>query len=123
MTAEAISAVLDVGEPRMASELTTLTPEVVPQSDTSAVEAIQSQAWDFVVGLKQQFEQRSTIVIVTHDLTIRALVCKALEMALADMFRFELEPASITTIEFRLQRDRERTLIAALNDTCHVEAV
>ena len=123
MTAEALSAVLDVGEPRVASELTTLTPEVVPQNDTSAVEAIQAQAWAFVTGLKPQFEQPSTVVLVTHELTIRALVCKALEMPLSDMSRFELEPASITTIEFRLQRDRERTLVAALNDTCHVEAL
>ena len=122
-TAEALSAVLDVGDPRVASELTTLTPEVVPKGDISAVEAIQEQAWGLLLALKEQFEQRATIVLVTHELTIRALVCKALGMDLAGMLRFELEPASLTTIEFRLQRDRERTLIAALNDTCHVEAV
>jgi broad specificity phosphatase PhoE len=123
-TAEALSAVLDVGDPRVASELATLTPEVLPEGDTSAVEAIQQRAWDLILGLKDQFEQRATVVLVTHDLTIRALVCKALEMQLADMFRFELDPASLTAIEFRLQRDgRERTLVAALNDTCHVEAV
>lgn len=123
-TAEALSAVLDVGEPRVASELGTLTPEVVPEGDTSAAAAIQERAWALLLGLKEQFEQRATVVLVTHELTIRALVCRALEMPLSDMFRFELEPASLTTIEFRLQRDgRERTLIAALNDTCHVEAV
>ena len=123
-TAEALSAVLDVGEPRVASELTTLTPEALPEGDVSAVAAIQDQAWQLILSLKEQFDRRSTAVLVTHELTIRALVCTALEMPLADMFRFELEPASLTTIEFRLQRDgRERTLIAALNDTCHVEAV
>jgi len=120
-TAEALSAVLDVGEPRVASELTTLTPELVPQGDTAAMEAIQAQAWKLIAGLKEQFEQQTTIVLVTHDLTIRSLVCKALDMDLQDMFRFELEPASLTTIEFRVQRDRERTLVASLNDTCHIE--
>jgi broad specificity phosphatase PhoE len=121
-TAEALSAVLDVGEPRVSPALTTLTPEVVPAGETVAVGAIQDQAWQLLMELKQQYEQRSTVVLVTHDLTIRALVCRALEMPLADMYRFELSPASLTVIEFRLQRDnRERTLIAALNDTCHVE--
>ena len=123
-TAEALSAVLDAGEPRVASELATLTPEILPEGDTSAVAAIQERAWQLIQELKQQFEQRTTVVLVTHDLTIRALVCKALDMPLAGMFRFELAPASLTTIDFRLQRDgRERTLIAALNDTCHVEAM
>lgn len=123
-TAETLSAVLGVGDPRVASELATLTPEVVPDGDTSAVEAIQQRAWELILGLKDQFEQSATVVLVTHDLTIRALVCKALDMPIADMLRFDLEPASLTTIEFRIQRDgRERTLLAALNDTCHVEAV
>ena len=122
-TADALSAVLGVGDPLLAPELATLTPEVLPEGDYSAVEAIQERAWNLLLNLKEQHEQTSTIVLVTHDLTIRALVCRALEMQLADMRRFELAPASMTTIEFRLQRDRERTLIAALNDTCHVEAV
>ncbi len=124
ITAEALSAVLGVGDPRVASELTTLTPEIVPEGDTSAAEAIQTQAWDMLMSLKEQFEQRSTVVLVTHELTIRALVCKALGMPLEDMRRFDLSPASMTTIDFRLQRDgRERTLIAALNDTCHVDEI
>ena len=123
MTAEALSAVLDAGDPAVASELSTLTPEVLADGDIAPVEAIQERAWRFLLGLKDQFEQRATIVLVTHELTIRALVCRALDMPLADMRRFSLEPASLTTLEFRLQRDRERTLIAALNDTCHIEAV
>ena len=90
-------------------ELATLTPEVLPEGDYSAVEAIQERAWNLLLNLKEQHEQTSTIVLVTHDLTIRALVCRALEMQLADMRRFDLAPASMTTIEFRLQRDRERT--------------
>jgi broad specificity phosphatase PhoE len=124
LTAEALSAVLGVGDVRVAPELTTLTPEVLPEEDTSAVEALQAQAWAMLLTLKEQFEQRSSVVLVTHELTIRALVCKALEMPLTDMRRFDLSPASMTTIEFRLQRDgRERTLIAALNDTCPVENI
>jgi broad specificity phosphatase PhoE len=122
VTADALSAVLGVGDPLIAPELSTLTPEVLPEGHYSALEAVQERAWNFLLDLKEQYEQRSTVVLVTHELTIRALVCRALEMQLADMYRFDLAPASMTTIEFRLQRDRERTLIAALNDTCHLAA-
>jgi broad specificity phosphatase PhoE len=119
-TADALSAVLGAGDPLIAPELSTLMPEVLPEGDYSALEALQERAWSFVLGLKEQYEQRSTVVLVTHELTIRALVCRALDMRLEDMHRFDLAPASMTTIEFRLQRDRERTLIASLNDTCHL---
>ena len=121
VTAEAFSAVLEAGEPRVASELTTTTPETPPED---GLEDIQSQAWDLLMSLKEQYEQQSTVVLVTHELTVRALVCRALGMPLDDAFRFELEPASLSMIEFRIQRDgRERTQVASLNDTCHVEDV
>jgi probable phosphoglycerate mutase len=123
-TAEALSAVLDAGDPRVAAELTVLSPSGRADGDLPDVEAVQERAWRFLLDLKAQYDQRSTVILVTDDLAIRALVCKALDMPLESMSRFQVDPASLTTIEFRLQRDnRERTLIAALNDTCHVEAV
>jgi broad specificity phosphatase PhoE len=124
ITAEALSAALGADDPRVASELLALTHESSAGADPPAVEAIQERAWQFILDLKAEYDQRATVVLVTHELTIRALVCKALDMPLDGMNRFHLDPASLTTIEFRLQRDnRERTLITALNDTCHIEAV
>lgn len=124
VTAEALSAVLDAGEPRVASELTVSKPEALPESGSEGLADVQSQAWDLLLSLKEQYDQQSTVVLVTQELTIRALVCLALGMPLQDAFRFELEPASLSMIEFRIQRDgRERTLVASLNDTCHVEDV
>jgi probable phosphoglycerate mutase len=121
-TAEALAAVLDIGEPRVAHELSTLTPEVLPaDGGTEALQALQERAWSAVQSLKERFEAQSNIVIVTHDLTIRSLVCRALEMPLEEMHRFDLEPASLTTIEFRIQGQRERTIIVNLNETCHLE--
>ncbi len=120
-TAETIARDLEVDAPRRASELTTLTPEVVPSDDHTALEALQTQAWSLIEALKQEHDERATVVLVTHELTIRALVCRALSMALDDAYRFALDPASLTTIEFRLQGQRERILIANLNETCHLE--
>jgi hypothetical protein len=41
-------------------------------------------------------------------------------MPLDDMARFALHPGSLTVIEYRTQ-PRERTLIASLNETCHLQ--
>jgi hypothetical protein len=40
-------------------------------------------------------------------------------MPLTDLRRFRLDPASLTTIEYRTA-PRERTLLAGLNETCHL---
>jgi len=56
------------------------------------------------------------VVAVSHNFVIRALVCKALAIDLADFRRFEQELASLTRIEFR----GPRTLVTALNETCHL---
>ncbi|HEX5370399.1 MAG TPA: histidine phosphatase family protein, partial [Dehalococcoidia bacterium] len=120
-TADAIARDLEIDAPRIASELTTLTPEVLPSGDNAALEALQERAWALIEALKQEHDERSTIVLVSHELTIRAVVCRALSMALDDAYRFALDPASLTTIEFRLPGQRERILIANLNETCHLE--
>jgi broad specificity phosphatase PhoE len=121
-TAEVIARDLDLTTPRMAAELATLTPEIVPaNSDLEGLTALQERAWSLIEALKQEHDERSTLVLVSHELTIRALVCRALSMPLDDAHRFALDLASLTTIEFRLQGQRERTLIAQLNETCHLE--
>ena len=119
-TAEAIARDLEVEAPRRAFELTTLTPEVVPPGDHGALAALQEQAWSLIEALRQEHGERSTVVLVTHELTIRAVVCRALSMPLDDAYRFALDPASLTTIEFRSQ-PRERLLLDNLNETCHLE--
>lgn len=121
-TAEALSAVLDTGDPRTMPALSTLTPELLPQDgDLSALVAIQERAWSLLESLKQELEAQANVIMVTHELTIRALVCRALSLPLEDMQRFEIDPASMTVIEFRVQGQRERTIIASLNETCHLE--
>jgi broad specificity phosphatase PhoE len=120
-TADAIASGLSLDRPLVAPELITLTPEVLPKDGAiDALESIQSRAWDLIESLNQRHDQASTLVRVTHELTVRALVCRALSMPLTDLLRFRLDPASMTTIDYRTQ-PRERTLIAYLNETCHLE--
>ncbi len=114
---------LALAAPQLRDELGTLTPEVMPaDGGVEALAVIQERAWSVIEELKAQQEPDATLVLVTHELTIRALVCRALSLPLAEMRRFALDTASITTIEFRT-RPRERTLLASLNETCHLETL
>jgi broad specificity phosphatase PhoE len=83
----------------------------------NALSAFQERAWSLVEALKEKHEPAATVALVTDALAIRAVVCRALSMPLTEMKRFLLEPASLTTIEFR----GPRTLIACLNETCHLD--
>jgi ribonuclease H / adenosylcobalamin/alpha-ribazole phosphatase len=121
-TAALIAEGLGVAAPQPRNELATLTPEVLPADgfmETLAV--IQERAWSVIEEAKSGLEPAATLVLVTHELTIRTLICRALSMPLEEMRRFALQPGSTSTIEWRLQ-PRERTLIASLNEVCHLEA-
>ena len=88
--------------------------------DPNALRALtdrQERAWSLVEAQKDKHEATSTALLVTDELMVRVVVCRALSLPLSEMQRFCLEPASLTTIEFR----GPRTLIAVLNETCHLE--
>lgn len=83
---------------------------------------VQERAWSLLEALRQEQEDGASLVLVTQESVIRALVCRALGMPLTDTTRFALFPGSMTTIEFRTQ-PRERILLAALNEVCHLERI
>jgi broad specificity phosphatase PhoE len=115
-TAREIAAALDAAEPVAAAELADGAPD--SRSDPSQdITRAEERAWVMIESLKERYEKDATIVLVSNQEAVRSLVRRALNMPPADMRRFDLEPASITTIEFRGQR----TLIGALNEVCHLE--
>jgi broad specificity phosphatase PhoE len=117
-TARRITETVELAEAVVNEGLATLTPEVLPEDgNLAALEAIQENAWSAIESIKGAHGDEANVVIVTHDLPIRALVCKALSIPLAEMRRFQIAPASLTTIWFR----GPRTLLAGLNDTCYFE--
>ena len=118
-TAELIAAALGLDAPSPSAAFTTLTPEVLPDGGSvgaEALHALQTQAWSAVEALKGLHPAEANLVVVSHVLPIRAVVGRALSLPFADLWRFAVEPASLTTIEFR----GVRTLLAGLNDTCHL---
>ena len=123
-TADVIASALNLPSPLISEALGTLTPEVLPaDGGIEAVAAIQERVWATVEVLREQHDERAVVVLVSHELTIRALICRALSMPLQDLKRFELEPASLSAIEFRRAPSGDlRTIIAALNESCHIRA-
>lgn len=109
-----IAETLGAESPDSRSEL------AVPSEDGSP-EAAQDAAWAIIEAAKTDLEPDTTLVMVTHEVNIRLLVCRALAMPLSEMNRFALEPGSMSTIEWRTQ-PRERLLIGSLNEVCHLEA-
>ena len=117
-TASLIGQSIGLEITRLHDELATLTPEVVPPGGAlEALGLLQERAWDLVEALRQKHDDASTLLLVSHNLTIRTLVCRMLDASLVDLHRFELAPASITTLEFRNQR----RLLSVLNETCHLQ--
>ncbi len=56
-------------------------------------------------------------VIVSHNFTLRVLVCQLLGIPVASFRNFRLDLASVTTVSIQ----HGRAAIQALNDLCHVE--
>jgi len=124
-TAAVIDEMLATGEPLLSEALGTLTPEVLPSNGAlEAIAVIQDRAWSLIETLREQHDERAVVVLVSHELTIRAVVCRALGMPLQDLKRYDLDPASLSTIEFRRAPNGDlRTILAALNEGCHLDAV
>ena len=56
------------------------------------------------------------IVVVSHRVALKVLVCAALELELASFWQIQMDPASLSLLEF----DGNRFKLLMLNDTCHL---
>jgi len=92
----------------------------IADSGPDGIEGLQSRAWSAVESLLERHPPDCTLILVAQEMTIRLLVCRALSLPLSEMQRFRIDPASLTTLDFRLQPQR-RTILAGLNETCHLE--
>ena len=98
--------------------LVTVMPEQLsPGRDGSAaLSMIQERAWALVEALKERHPPDVSLILVSHELPIRAMIGRALSLPIEDVTRFEVEAGSISAIEFR----GPRTILAVLNDVCHL---
>jgi broad specificity phosphatase PhoE len=115
-TAREIAAEFGAAEPETTTELDWTLDSGAAGHE--GLKFVQERAWAIIESLRERAEQEATIVLVSNEAVVRVLVSRALSMPAGDMWRFALEAASMSTIEFRGQR----TLIGSLNEVCHLES-
>jgi probable phosphoglycerate mutase len=84
---------------------------------SESLQEVQDRAREAVQRIAQRYE-RGTVVAVTHNFTIHALLCDALNMPICDFRRLRHDLAATSTLDLR----GGRAVVIHLNDTCHLEA-
>ena len=114
-TAQVITDALAIALPTPDGAFASLSTDAAAEG----LEAHQGKVWAAVESLQELHSPDSTLVIVSHEMPVRLLVCQALSIPLNEMHRFRIDLASLTTLDFRLTPQR-RTILAGLNETCHL---
>ena len=82
-----------------------------------SLQDVQDRAWAAIERLRERHPEE-TVVVVTHNFTIHAILCRALGLPLASFRRLRHDLAAKAFLELR----DDRVIVISLNDTCHMEA-
>jgi broad specificity phosphatase PhoE len=82
-----------------------------------SLQDVQDRAWAAIERLRERHPEE-TVVVVTHNFTIHAILCRALGLPLASFRRLRHDLAGKAVLELR----DDRVIVISLNDTCHLEA-
>ena len=91
-------------------------PGPVKMPGGESLQELQDRAWSCIQRLMAQHNQGS-VAVVSHNLTILSIICKAIQLDLSCFRRLRQEPASVSILDLG---ERGITLVA-LNDTCHLK--
>ena len=81
---------------------------------------VQQRAWPILDRLRQHDELTGPVVVVSHTLTIAAMLCAALGLDLAQVHRLKIDLASISSLIFTEFGPFAMWRLAALNDRHHL---
>ena len=81
-----------------------------------SLQDLQERATEALRRLAERHDDE-TVVAVSHNFTIRVLLCHALNLPIAEFRRLRQDLAATTTLDVR----DDRTVLVHLNDTCHLE--
>ena len=118
-TAQVLAGSLGLAGIETSPALATVMPETLPPGEAGleTLAMIQEYAWSTVELLRELHPPDVSLVLVSHELPVRALICRALSIPLAEADRFQVKAGSLSAIEFR----GPRTVLSLLNDVCHPE--
>ena len=77
---------------------------------------VQQRAWGAVQGIVMRHPE-GNVVVVSHGISLKTIITAILAVPLSSFSRFDLGVASITYLHI----DGDRTFLAMLNDTCHLD--
>ena len=82
-----------------------------------SLQQVQDRAWTAVEALRAAHPE-GTVVAVSHNFTIHAVLCRALNLPLAHFRRFRHDLAATAVIDVR----EDGATVVHVNDICHLEA-
>ena len=90
-------------------------PHVMRFPHGESLDDVRQRVTDLVEGLKM-VHANEQVVLVTHLVVCRILLCSLLGIHNGSFNRFRVDPASLTVFEL----DRSRATLVTANDTCHL---
>lgn len=92
-------------------------PQEVQFPGGNALSYIQDRSRAVIERIQREFN--GDVVVVTHHVVIRALLCSLLDIPLSHFRGFEAFPASISQLEF----EYSKWVLYRLNDVCHLAEI
>jgi broad specificity phosphatase PhoE len=89
----------------------------LPMPGGESLQDVQDRAREAVRRICER-DDGETVVAVTHNFVIHALLCEALNMAICDFRRLRHDLAATSLLDVR----GGRMIVVHMNDTCHLEA-
>jgi broad specificity phosphatase PhoE len=86
-----------------------------PMPGGETLRQVQERAWAALTAIGERHAEE-TIAVVSHNFVILTLLCRILDLPLAQFRRLRQDVAAISWIELR----PERQTLLALNDRCHL---
>jgi len=88
-----------------------------PVAQIDGVESLQNVQNRIVLFFNELLQNSfESVVVVSHALSLRTLICWVLKLSLTEHKNFKLDNASISLIEIQ-----DRVRLVYLNDTCHLD--
>lgn len=91
-------------------------PAIVVLPGGESLAQLQERAWQAVIDLEQAHGGDDTVVVISHNFTIRAICSRLLGMPLANFHRTYLSLGSVSVIESGQRGWR----LLSYNSTCHL---
>ncbi len=91
-------------------------PEQVQMPNGESLAQLQQRAWQVILDIESGHHSDESIVVVSHNFTIRSVVCALLGVPLANFHRMSLSLGSLTTFD----SDERGRRLATYNYTGHL---